>query len=100
MPNILRQLIEMCKTTDGPKPLNLYIPSYAIVKIIGPKGSLIKELSHNSGGAKIIILGDKNSTKDQKNTKVVIEGTFDSKRFAVLSLFELIDQIRHENNYQ
>ena len=61
---------------------------------------MIKEISHNSGGARIIILGDKNTTKDQKNTRVVIEGSFDSKKSAVLSLFELIDEIRRENNYQ
>ena len=81
-------------------PVNLYIPSYAIVKIIGPKGSLIKEISHNSGGARIIILGDKNSTKEQKNTRVVIEGSFDSKKTAIITLFGLIDDIRRENNFQ
>jgi hypothetical protein len=77
----------------------LTIPSTSIVKIIGPKGKLIRDISSNSGGAKITILADKNMAKEQKNSEAVVEGNSETKLAAVINLFELLNNIRKERQF-
>lgn len=89
-----------CVDVENKDKIVILIPYSYVVKVIGPKGKLIKEISASSGGAKVIILADKNFSREQKKSEVVVEGSTESKIAALISLFELINSIRKEEEFQ
>lgn len=61
----------------------MLIPNSYVTKLIGAKGSMVREIAQQSGGASIRIQSTKDSERMQKECVIVINGSVTNKLLAI-----------------
>ena len=72
--------------------IKMLICSSYVKELIGPQGSIIKDISKKSGNAKIKVLSDSETEKNQEFTIVTVDGTLESKQEAAYKVYEILDK--------
>lgn len=76
----------------------MLIPNNYVMKLIGAKGSKIKEIAARASAAQIKILSEKKDEMNLKDCVVTINGNLKNKQEAIrIILFEL-EKFRHIEN--
>lgn len=70
--------------------LKILILSTHVKELIGPQGSIIKDISKKAGNAKIKVLSDSETEKNQEFTIVNIDGSLESKQEAACKIYEVL----------
>lgn len=85
--------MEAIDTRNGySEPLKLLIHSAQAKEIIGPAGSIIKEICKNSGNAKIKVHSSTDTEKSQPHTIVTIDGALEAKENAAAKVYEVLSK--------
>jgi transcription antitermination factor NusA-like protein len=88
---VAKQVIEALEViTPNEQTLRLLIASTHVKELIGPQGSIIKEISRKAGNAKIKVLSDSKIEKCQDFTIVNIDGTMEARQEAACKVYELL----------
>ncbi|CAG9334354.1 unnamed protein product [Blepharisma stoltei] len=92
---VVDKILEAIETTCSPISdllVRMLIPTQMVKELIGPQGSIIKEISKKSGGAKIKVMCDTETEKMQDFTIVTIDGSRDLKQEAAIRIYEVISR--------
>ncbi|OMJ69247.1 hypothetical protein SteCoe_33080 [Stentor coeruleus] len=88
---VVIQILEALDVTGAPEQtLKVLIMSAHVKELIGPQGSIIKDISKKSGNAKIKVLSDSETEKNQEFTIVNIDGSSESKQAAACKVYEVL----------
>ena len=90
--NIVKQIIDVFDRNLGnsEQTLRMLILSSHVKELIGPQGSIIKDISKKAGNARIKVLSDTETEKNQEFTIVNIDGSNDAKIEASCKVYELL----------
>lgn len=90
--SMVKQIIECCEIspTVTDQTLRMLILSSHVKELIGPQGSIIKDISKKAGNAKIKVLSDSETEKNQEFTIVNIDGSNEAKQEAASKVYELL----------
>ena len=90
--NIVKQIIEVFdrNLAVGEQTLRMLILSTHVKELIGPQGAIIKDISKKAGNARIKVLSDTETEKNQEFTIVNIDGSNEAKIEAACKVYELL----------
>lgn len=90
---VVEKILESLETSYLPDfIIKMLIFSSMVKELIGPQGSIIKDISKKAGNAKIKVLSDSEMEKNQQFTIVNIDGNFESKAEAAGKIYEILDK--------
>ena len=91
---IVEKIIESLENCfeQGDLVIKMLIFSSLVKELIGPQGSIIKDIAKKAGNAKIKVLSDSEMEKSQEFTIVNIDGALESKEEAATKIYELLDK--------
>ena len=91
---IVEKIIESLEFSYAPGELliKMLIYSSMVKELIGPQGSIIKDISKKAGNAKIKVLSDSEMEKSQEFTIVNIDGSLEAKAEASFKIYEILDK--------
>jgi transcription antitermination factor NusA-like protein len=89
---IVKQIIDIFdrNTITSEPTLKMLILSSHVKELIGPQGAIIKDISKKAGNARIKVLSDTETEKNQEFTIVNIDGSNEAKLEAACKVYELL----------
>lgn len=91
---LIRKLSKLCRESDGQGTNYLVIPNIFVGKLIGPKGSNVREIAAKSSGTIIKIKSNKETEKMSRDCIVKVSGSLSNRQDAACIIFEQIESIR------
>ena len=90
--SVVKQIIEVFdrNLAAGDQTLRMLILSTHVKELIGPQGAIIKDISKKAGNARIKVLSDTETEKNQEFTIVNIDGSNEAKIEAACKVYELL----------
>jgi hypothetical protein len=79
---------------EGSDFIRMLIPNNYVNKLIGVKGNMVREIAAKSGGARIIIISDRNKEKQLSDCIVTISGSLANKQDAACLIIQQLESFR------